>query len=212
MSNEICDNYCYAWEVDEERDEDKMLESCIFSIDVHAFFTYSNQNEEEELDLESYFESYESITLRMIHEVQFDYMKRDPQSVIYDMLVSMHVPVGNFMIDEISACVDRMSNDDYYRNRKVLRMRVIIDVMVAELPFSLIDDKPTMIPASKEAIERLEKAVVENPMDCAICLDDLSTGSEAKRMPCSHLFHGHCLVNWLGKSNICPMCRFELAS
>ncbi|XWS65143.1 hypothetical protein CRYUN_Cryun05aG0065900 [Craigia yunnanensis] len=212
MSNIICDNYCYVWGVDEEKIEDELAENCIFSIDVHASFTYSNRDDDEELDLQSYIDSYESVTLQRTHEVQLDYMNRDPQSAIHEMLVSMHVPVEDFMIEEISGCASRISNDDYYKNRKVLRMRVNIDVMVAQLPFPIIDDNPTIFPASKAAIEGLEKVVVENPIDCAICLDDLSTGSEVKRMPCSHLFHANCIVNWLGKSMFCPICRFELPS
>ncbi|XVF30329.1 hypothetical protein REPUB_Repub16aG0047700 [Reevesia pubescens] len=204
------DHFCHVWEVDEKKNEDELLESCIFSIDVHASFTYSNQDEEDEQELGSYIESSETVTTQRTHEVQLDYMKRDPQSAIHDILHSMHVPVEDFMIDDISTCVGRMSMNDYYKNRKVLRMRVDIDVMVAELPFPIIDDNPTMIPESKAAIEGLEKVVVENPIVCTICLDDLSTSSEAKRMPCSHLFHDHCIIDWLGKSKLCPICRFEL--
>ncbi|XP_022744892.1 E3 ubiquitin-protein ligase SIRP1-like [Durio zibethinus] len=207
MSNDS-DNYCHVWAVDDEKMEDDLLESRIFSIDVHASFTYSNQEDDEELDLQSYIECYESVTLRSIHEVQFDHMIRDPQSAIRDMLVSMHVPVEDSMIHKISACVHRMSNDDNYKSRKVLRMCVNIDVMVSQLPFS--DDNLTMIPASKAAIEGLEKVLVENPINCTICLDNLCTGSEAKRMPCSHLFHDHCIVRWLQMSNFCPICRFEI--
>ncbi|KAK6243882.1 hypothetical protein QUC31_010291 [Theobroma cacao] len=209
MSGNIFDNYCQVWEVDETRVEDELLESSIFSIDVHASFTYPNQDcddEEDDLDIEC----YDSVTIRRTHEVQFDYMNSDPRSAIRDMLVSMHVPVEDFMIAEISKCAGRMSTKDCYKNRKVLRMCVSIDVMVGELPFPI--DKPTTTPASKEAIRRLEKVVIENPMACAICLDDLSIGSEAKRMPCSHLFHGRCIVHWLGMSKFCPICRFEMPS
>ncbi|XVF41534.1 hypothetical protein PTKIN_Ptkin01aG0287100 [Pterospermum kingtungense] len=210
----IGDNYCHVREIDEEKTEDKLLENCIFSIDVHATFTYSirddDDDDEEELDPESYSDSFESVTLRRTHEVQFDYMNRNPQFAVHEILVSMHVPVENFMVQNILACVDRLSNDDYYKNRKVLRIRVNIDVMVAELPFPIVEDNRGMVPASKAAIEGLEKVVAENPIDCAVCLEDLSTGSEAKQMPCSHLFHAHCIVSWLGKSKFCPICRFEL--
>ncbi|KAI9126710.1 hypothetical protein K1719_002306 [Acacia pycnantha] len=46
--------------------------------------------------------------------------------------------------------------------------------------------------------------------NCSICLKDLRV--DAVQMPCSHFFHGNCIVNWLLKKSNCPLCRFEIAS
>ncbi|GMY22255.1 E3 ubiquitin-protein ligase RNF6-like [Fagus crenata] len=47
---------------------------------------------------------------------------------------------------------------------------------------------------------------------CAICKDELLLHSEAKQLPCSHLYHSHCILPWLSSHNSCPLCRFQLPS
>eukprot|EP00656_Telonema_subtile_P006762 TRINITY_DN1314_c0_g2_i1.p1 TRINITY_DN1314_c0_g2~~TRINITY_DN1314_c0_g2_i1.p1 ORF type:complete len:628 (+),score=150.97 TRINITY_DN1314_c0_g2_i1:37-1920(+) len=39
---------------------------------------------------------------------------------------------------------------------------------------------------------------------CIICRDEMST---AKRLPCNHCFHVHCLRQWLELHTTCPTCR-----
>lgn len=46
--------------------------------------------------------------------------------------------------------------------------------------------------------------------ECSICLEDLVAGQPALRIPCGHLYHEECVKDWLRKSNVCPVCRFEL--
>lgn len=70
------------------------------------------------------------------------------------------------------------------------------------------------VPASKESIEGLREMRVEiseNSETCPVCLDDVPVGFEAIRLPCSHLYHGDCIVKWLQTSKICPVCRFEMS-
>lgn len=71
-------------------------------------------------------------------------------------------------------------------------------------------------PASKTVVENLESVVVakedvenENSL-CAVCKDGMSVGEKAKQLPCSHRYHGDCIVPWLGIRNTCPVCRYEL--
>lgn len=43
---------------------------------------------------------------------------------------------------------------------------------------------------------------------CSICLENLSCGGGIPmRMPCSHVFHDRCLLEWLSRKGTCPMCR-----
>lgn len=46
--------------------------------------------------------------------------------------------------------------------------------------------------------------------ECSICIDEMNIGQEAIRIPCGHLYHEDCIKDWLGKSNECPVCRYEL--
>uniref|UniRef100_A0A7N2N623 RING-type domain-containing protein n=2 Tax=Quercus lobata TaxID=97700 RepID=A0A7N2N623_QUELO len=77
-------------------------------------------------------------------------------------------------------------------------------------------DEEAVRPASEESIMGLEMVRIEEGSvglageDCAVCLDEFSIGSEARRMPCSHIYHQDCIVLWLGTSNLCPMCRYRL--
>ncbi|XAR63850.1 Ubiquitin--protein ligase [Bertholletia excelsa] len=71
-------------------------------------------------------------------------------------------------------------------------------------------------PASKTVVENLPSVVLtQEDVDnnnglCAVCKDEMKIGEQAKRLPCSHRYHGDCIVPWLGIRNTCPVCRFEL--
>ncbi|KAL5760584.1 hypothetical protein ACOSQ2_019422 [Xanthoceras sorbifolium] len=45
---------------------------------------------------------------------------------------------------------------------------------------------------------------------CAICKDEFCAQSEAKQLPCKHLYHSHCILPWLSLHSSCPLCRFQL--
>lgn len=62
-----------------------------------------------------------------------------------------------------------------------------------------------MVPASKTAIESLKKVWLEG-----ICLMEFDDGTEATSMPCEHVYHQECLVQWLKTSHTCPLCRYPI--
>ncbi|TXG66868.1 hypothetical protein EZV62_008143 [Acer yangbiense] len=47
---------------------------------------------------------------------------------------------------------------------------------------------------------------------CAICQEEFLVGIEVTSLPCSHIYHGDCIVKWLRTSHCCPLCRFKMTS
>ncbi|CAD6186758.1 unnamed protein product [Caenorhabditis auriculariae] len=45
---------------------------------------------------------------------------------------------------------------------------------------------------------------------CIICREEMTADSSPKRLPCSHVFHAHCLRSWFQRQQTCPTCRTEI--
>ncbi|KAL3745898.1 hypothetical protein ACJRO7_014921 [Eucalyptus globulus] len=65
----------------------------------------------------------------------------------------------------------------------------------------------------KSTIEKLEQKSC-SPCDgdecCCICLEKLNGAEKVVEIPCSHLFHNKCIVEWLKRNNSCPLCRCKV--
>ncbi|KAK1288318.1 E3 ubiquitin-protein ligase RING1 [Acorus calamus] len=87
-----------------------------------------------------------------------------------------------------------------------------------ELDEAVIDEIEPLelaVSASREAVEALKVEIYEGKDgddvdDCRVCFDEFSVGSEVMRMPCGHLFHRDCILKWLERSGVCPMCRLKM--
>ncbi|KAF9593772.1 hypothetical protein IFM89_025397 [Coptis chinensis] len=72
------------------------------------------------------------------------------------------------------------------------------------------------LPTAKSVVESLPSMVLTQDdikskgSLCAVCKDEISTEEQAKLLPCSHFYHGECILPWLNIRNTCPVCRFEL--
>ncbi|KAJ3078761.1 hypothetical protein HDU99_000390 [Rhizoclosmatium hyalinum] len=44
---------------------------------------------------------------------------------------------------------------------------------------------------------------------CSVCLEDFVEYEVLRELPCKHLFHRRCIDPWLGRSSLCPTCRFN---
>ncbi|XP_011013930.1 PREDICTED: uncharacterized protein LOC105117854 [Populus euphratica] len=85
------------------------------------------------------------------------------------------------------------------------------DIGRAERESMEVEAKP--IPATKSSIDALERVVLDasaSARDCTVCMEDIDAGSEAIRMPCSHVYHSDCIVKWLQTSHMCPLCRYHM--
>lgn len=49
------------------------------------------------------------------------------------------------------------------------------------------------------------------PSQCSICMTEFTDGEQLRQLPCSelHIFHDHCIKQWLEKSTRCPLCRTQ---
>ncbi|OAY31173.1 uncharacterized protein LOC110600319 [Manihot esculenta] len=71
-------------------------------------------------------------------------------------------------------------------------------------------------PAAKSVVEKLPsvfltKEDVDNSNAlCAVCNDEINVGGRARKLPCTHWYHGECILPWLAIRNTCPICRYEL--
>jgi len=71
-------------------------------------------------------------------------------------------------------------------------------------------------PAAKSAVEGLPTVTVsQNQVDsgaalCVICRDMVCAGEPSRQLPCKHMYHSHCILQWLSIRNSCPTCRYEL--
>ncbi|KAI8899302.1 hypothetical protein BC833DRAFT_586339 [Globomyces pollinis-pini] len=62
-------------------------------------------------------------------------------------------------------------------------------------------------PASKQFVANLPTLKNLKDVTCPICTDECTV--EALELPCSHKFHGECVLTWLKLHNTCPCCRIE---
>ncbi|KAF8399250.1 hypothetical protein HHK36_015115 [Tetracentron sinense] len=71
-------------------------------------------------------------------------------------------------------------------------------------------------PVSRSVVENLstvfltQEDVKNNNNLCAVCKDEISMEEKATQLPCSHHYHGDCILPWLSIRNTCPVCRYEL--
>ncbi|XP_003386743.1 PREDICTED: E3 ubiquitin-protein ligase RNF115-like isoform X1 [Amphimedon queenslandica] len=51
---------------------------------------------------------------------------------------------------------------------------------------------------------------VNGESECSICKETFVLNDEYKELPCTHIFHSHCIVAWLKLRGTCPTCRYNL--
>mmetsp|Transcript_33479 Transcript_33479/g.86527 ORF Transcript_33479/g.86527 Transcript_33479/m.86527 type:complete len:501 (-) Transcript_33479:95-1597(-) len=45
---------------------------------------------------------------------------------------------------------------------------------------------------------------------CSVCLEGFVQGEQLRIMPCFHTFHKDCIDRWLGNSQECPVCKYNI--
>ena len=70
-------------------------------------------------------------------------------------------------------------------------------------------NKLKKFPLTEKYCKKDKNGKIELP-SCCICLNDIEKNEETVLLPCGHMFHWNCCLNWLKRNNTCPMCRFEI--
>ncbi|XP_010251900.1 PREDICTED: probable E3 ubiquitin-protein ligase RHC1A [Nelumbo nucifera] len=124
------------------------------------------------------------------------------------------IPVGRFENGEI---------EDFFNGGQGVGMRRSnvshyfigpgLDELIEQLTMNLNRRGPP--PASQSAIDAMPTIKITNrhlrtDSHCPVCKDRFELGSEARQMPCNHIYHSDCIVPWLVQHNSCPVCRHEL--
>jgi hypothetical protein len=52
----------------------------------------------------------------------------------------------------------------------------------------------------------------KNATTCAICISEFDTTDRCIRLPCKHIFHFRCIIEWLLANSTCPVCRESLSN
>ncbi|KAM6576161.1 hypothetical protein CsatB_027998 [Cannabis sativa] len=204
--------------------------ACLFTIKLNVKFTLAIDDEESYLlddDVENPYVVVQCVgrisydTLMNNNDTQTQVTIQDMLVAIQDMLVEVILPPLSFLADEVIDCSrEMMNNIDYYNSNEEVGVDVHIIIYVDELPQLYLDDNDEydindlpicFVAASEESIKKLEKVEVkDNPIFCSICLEDVLIGLEATKLPCTHAYHGECIVEWLQISKFCPNCRVEI--
>lgn len=68
----------------------------------------------------------------------------------------------------------------------------------------------TLNQINRETFKKEENVREGEEEKCPICLTDLQTGEEIKRLPCKHIFHPNCIDPWLSQNSKCPICKKDV--
>lgn len=78
-----------------------------------------------------------------------------------------------------------------------------------------MNDRRGPLPAARSSIDamptiKITQRHLRSDSHCPVCKERFEMGSEARQMPCNHIYHSDCIVPWLVQHNSCPVCRQEL--
>ena len=59
-----------------------------------------------------------------------------------------------------------------------------------------------------ENLSMEEKEIIG--MDCSICLMEYEKKDCIIKLFCSHCYHHDCIITWVRRNNVCPICRMKI--
>ncbi|QCE16694.1 ERAD-associated E3 ubiquitin-protein ligase HRD1-like [Vigna unguiculata] len=130
--------------------------------------------------------------------------------------------IVNMSVEILEFCCDSESVDSE-RHELPLNLDIIVDVLQdgeSAEEEEEIEQNTTQIPASEEAINSLKtftnSSILRMKIEkCGICMENFPFKEDEESvklssMPCDHVFHHQCIVQWLHRSHTCPLCRYPM--
>ncbi|XP_042479857.1 E3 ubiquitin-protein ligase SDIR1-like [Macadamia integrifolia] len=158
-------------------------------------------------------EKLNSFVLEMLSSIEI--LQSDHHENLQKLIIDQVCDEASIMDPKtMDVIVDiKLDTIDVYEEGDEEISNFIRELMVMEQESERMDMRPT----SRDAIEALEKVVFEKgggllQTSCVVCIDEFFEGMEVKMMPCSHIFHGDCIDQWLGESGVLCValrCQFE---
>jgi len=121
-----------------------------------------------------------------------------------------HVPLDGALVGDFAAVAAMSALPDQPHRTGVGAAVLHGQLGLPPAPAAARGGEPPAPTASIAALPTVE--VAEPAVACAICKEDLPLASQARKLPCAHLYHSSCIVTWLEMHNSCPVCRFHIPS
>ncbi len=130
--------------------------------------------------------------------------------------ISLHGNPGNLPDMEVLGEVPREGSVESQNPLLALRLMAGDHLSYEEL--CLLDElnAPVRRGLPEDYLDRLPRETytkeLTDVISCPICLSEFTNGDVLIRIPCSHVYHGDCILTWLKTNATCPVCRKELKS
>ena len=98
----------------------------------------------------------------------------------------------------------------------MISFRFGVPVANLEVLESFLDIRRRQLGVTEDALQQCSVVYFEELpkelAECSVCKEDFQKDTDFLMLPCDHIFHKDCIVQWLRQRNSCPVCRFALPS
>ncbi|PON57307.1 43kDa postsynaptic protein [Parasponia andersonii] len=181
-----------------------------FLIDVFVTYTNDVVRHNSSQHTTSYSSRYFRFTSQRHHFLESSISWSIISNMLSHMLVPLHVQP--LMIQKISTSAREIASQPENLGCKTIPLVVALVIEREPPEEEEVEGEADELEVSNAVAAALEKVRFEGfgENNCVICLEEMLGGCEAVRLPCLHFYHEECILNWLKKSSICPLCRLTM--